>query len=371
MRTFLSATLPRWSGVLSSMGTRSAALSDGGLQLAFRRVCAEEGVQADEGLPEDALAAALAATGQDSVEDLKALLRSSPSFRVEAGRVHMTTEVGCVNSQVELMLRKVAAKLPSTSVTGSQFRAIVEDEAPYFQPSAVGALSLKEVLQRHPHLFLVDTDATGKWTVRSAAAESDGGTTRGVSNSLRIVDACRRKVLAGHRNEFTSLRVLMREENITSKGVLRDLMKSDDLNKHLQIRFSVKVRPKRAVVNAHCFVDGDEIGIQAVDAMWKEMNLSAESTRLVARQSSSHKHSSADIIAPGDMPTYAVLERRVRELALSQPVILRDIIYMCSLKQFSVYADHVAKLNPFPDADVYVCCPSKVRLVAGKRHVPM
>ncbi|CBH09011.1 hypothetical protein, conserved [Trypanosoma brucei gambiense DAL972] len=372
MRTFLAPTFPRWCGLFAKSPVLLMSISETGLQSAFRRACAEEGVDFREGLPEDVLAAVIAAPGQVTVEEARAQLNSSTSFRVDAGLVHLTADGAREQSQMETMLLKLATKIPPTGVSGAQFRAILEDEAPHFQPSAVGALSLKEAVQRYPRLFDVETDTTGKWFVRPAGVGKDGRASVGKNSApISIINFCSERALMGNQADYVPLHVAMREESVASEGVLRDLVDSEELSKQLQIRFSVRLRPKRPVTNAFCFVDGDEIGLEAVDAIWKEMNLSDKSTRLVARQPTSRKHNSSDIVAPADMPTYAVVERKARELSLTQSVVLQDVVYMCSLRQFSLYADHIAKLNAFPDADVYVCCPSKVKLVAQKQFVPL
>ncbi|KAH9601287.1 hypothetical protein LSM04_009571 [Trypanosoma melophagium] len=270
----------------------------------------------------------------------------------------------------EWMLRGVAAKIPPAGVTGAQLQAMLEDEAPHFQPSAVGALSLKDAIQSFPNMFMVETDPTGKWIVKSVDnARSSTGIEK--SGTLSIVDFCRRNSLQGPQGAYASLLVAMQKTGIKDKGILRELLLNDEVSRVLQVKLSLSLKPKRPPSNAFCFIDGDEIGTSAVQDMWKELNITQESTRFVARRPTSVKHSGSDIIAPDDMPTYAILELKAKELALHQSVILQDIIYMCSSKQFALYAEHVAKLNTFPDADVYVCCPSKIRLVSKKQYVPL
>ncbi|ORC88906.1 uncharacterized protein TM35_000141170 [Trypanosoma theileri] len=270
----------------------------------------------------------------------------------------------------EWMLRGVAAKIPPAGVTGAQLQAMLEDEAPHFQPSAVGALSLKDAIQSFPNMFIVETDNTGKWIVKSVGnARSSSEIDK--SGALGIVDFCRSNSLVVPQGAYTSLLVAMQKTGIKDKGILRELLMSDEISRVLQVKLSLGLKPKRQPSNAYCFIDGDEIGTNAVQQMWKELNLTQESTRFVARRPTSVKHSGSDIIAPDDMPTYAILELKARELALRQSVVLQDIIYMCSSKQFAVYAEHVAKLNTFPDSDVYVCCPSKIRLVSKKQYVPL
>ncbi|RNF08816.1 hypothetical protein TraAM80_02558 [Trypanosoma rangeli] len=341
------------------------------MRSAFRRSCAAEGVGLHEGVAEDVLASAITDTGVISFEDAKAQLRSSSVFRIDAGVVYMAADGDCERSQVELMLLKVAAKIPSTGVSGSQLQAILEDEVPYFQPSVVGALSLKDAIQSYPHIFLVESEPAGKWTVKPVTGAPPGASTCGKDGPHGIVDFCRRRALMGHQGAYVPLRLAMQKTGITEKNLLKQLVMNEEVARVLQVKLSVRLRPKRAPTNVFCFVDGDEIGPTVVEAMGRELTLSGKSTHVVARHPTSPKHSGGDIIVPDEMPTYAVLELKARELILRQTVVLQDVIYMCSSNQFTVYAEHVAKLNAFPDADVYVCCPSRVKLVAEKQHVPL
>ncbi|KEG13580.1 hypothetical protein DQ04_00921140 [Trypanosoma grayi] len=369
-RAFFSHTFVCRNGCLATSSVRCSLLSDVALRSAFRRVCAEEGVGLQEGVSEEILASAIAQPGLFSVEDAKTKLRLSSAVTVDGGMVFMTADGGRELGEVESVLMKVAAKIPPSGVSGSQLQAILEDEAPYFQPSAMGALSLKDAIQAYPNVFIVDTDSTGKWMVRAAgsARPSVPVTSRG---PLRIVDFCRRRALLGQQSSYTPLRVAMQKTDLTDKGLLRELVTDEEASKALEVRLSVSVKPKRSPANAFCFIDGSEIGTKAVDAMWKGLCLSDQSTRIVARHPASPKHSSTDIVAPEEMPTYAVLELKAKELTMRHSVILQDIIYMCSSRQFVMYSEHVAKLNAFPDSDVYVCCPSRVELVAEKQYVPL
>ncbi|EAN91759.1 hypothetical protein C3747_102g39 [Trypanosoma cruzi] len=370
MRALFSSTLACRGGGFSNSIVRRLLLSEASMRSAFRRTCAAEGLGVHEGVAEDVLASAIVDPGVLSLEDAKAQLRSSPAFRIDAGVVYMATEGDCMRSQVESMLLKVATKIPLSGVSGSQLQAILEDEVPHFQPSLVGALSFKDAIQSYPHIFLVESDPTGKWKVKSATSAPPDAPT-GKRGPLGIVDFCRRRALMGHHGAYTPLRLAMQKTGITEKDVLKQLVTNAEVSNVLQVKLSVRLRPKRLPINAFCFIDGDEIGPNVVESMGKGLTLSSKSTYVVARHPIFPKHSNNDIIVPEDMPTYAVLESKARELMLRQTVILQDVIYMCSSSQFTLYAEHVAKMNVFPDADVYVCCPSRVKLVAEKQHVPL
>ncbi|KAG8342510.1 hypothetical protein TRVL_06657 [Trypanosoma vivax] len=352
--------------LFSATTARLASPSETMLRTTFWSTCAEVGVGFQDGLPEDLLASAVSGAGRITIEDARALLRTSRLFSIDAGHVRMIATELYERNQIEAMLLKVAAKLPVMGVSGSQLQGILEDEAPHFQPSAVGALSLRDAIQCFPKIFTVDVDSTGRWTVRCTTKVNESAPTR-VGDPSNIVSFCRRRMLMGRQEEYVPLRVAMKEENITDRDLLRKLISNKEISKLLQIKFEVSVRPKRPERNAICFIDADEIGVDAVEAMWKGMCLSSQSTRFVARRPTSRGHSSNDIITPDNMPAYSVLELKARELAMGSSVILQDIVYMCSLKQFSLYAEHIAALNTFPDADVYVCCPSKLKLVAGRQ----
>ncbi|RNE97178.1 uncharacterized protein Tco025E_09519 [Trypanosoma conorhini] len=371
MRAFFSPTHACLSGAISASLLCRSLLSEASMRSAFRRSCAAEGVGLHEGVSEDVLASAIVDRGVTSLADAKAQLRSSSAFRIDAGVVYLAADGDCERSQLESMLLRVAAKIPASGVSGSQLQAILEDEAPHFQPSVVGALSLKDAVRSFPHIFLLESEPAGKWTVRSVASALPGASACGKGGPHGIVDFCRRRALMGHQGAYTPLRLAMQKTGITEKDLLKQLVMNEEVARVLQVKLSVRLRPKRAPTNAFCFVDGDEIGPAAVEAMGKGLTLSDKSTRVVARHPASPKHSSADIIVPEEMPTYAVLELKARELLLRQAVILQDVIYMCSSNQFTVYAEKVARLNAFPDADVYVCCPSRVKLVAEKQHVPL
>lgn len=203
-----------------------------------------------------------------------------------------------------------------------------------------------------------------------------GTTTAAAEPSLdedydRIVRYCADKAAAmpHRRAPFLPLEEVMLNAGVSDVDVVDHIMsrKATDL----ELRVALRVRPKRVPRAAIVLVDGDDLPAAAVNDMCEELRLIKEQCSVfIFRHPENAPLSPVDTLTPEGVSTSLSIEKKAREIRLRCPVVLRDVVYMCSARQFRTYATHVARVNAFPDADVYVCCPSKVELVEPKTLVP-
>lgn len=262
-----------------------------------------------------------------------------------------------------LALEAVAQRLPPAGMTASQLQALLEDEHPTLRlPSIYQALSA------HPDLFALEPGTKGKWLVRPARPA--GGTLE----ELRAVERyCAR--VGGRRGNggpapFIPLEEALIGSGVDSPAVVERVVAGE--SSLLEVRVGLSLRARRAPRAAHVFVDGDELPAVAVDDMCTQLALIKEECSVcIIRRPGSAPLSAVDTVSSDLVPTYMCIEKKARELRHRSPVVLRDVIYLCSGRQFAKYAEHVASVNQFPDADVYVCCPSRVEVVQKKTVVPL
>lgn len=276
--------------------------------------------------------------------------------------------------EVHQWMSRIAARLPAAGVWGSQLQALIEDEFPAFSPSLAGAVTLKEAVLQYPALLHVDegTKLQSKWFVRPlkalsapAAASASGQPSAAVQ---KLQQYCGRRLKYGH-NGFVPLELAMAKAGVEDVSVVNELLRRPCPG--LEVQAGVRVKPRRVPRDVVAFVDGDALPAIAVDEMCNELNVLKDTSAVtVVRQRGSHPLSAVDVVCPDVIPTYLCIEKHAHELRLRRPDVRQDVVYMCSITQFETYAEHVAPLNPFPDADVYVCCPSKIVLVQPKRVIP-
>ncbi|KPA75193.1 putative mitochondrial mRNA processing protein [Leptomonas pyrrhocoris] len=275
-------------------------------------------------------------------------------------------------------MARISARIPTTGVSGSQLQALLEDEFPAFSPMLLGAVTLKEAVQQRPDLFQVEegNHLLSKWYVRPVHNNSLPGAATLPSHPSKtqaalqkIQQFCSRRARQG-RTSYTTLERVMAHADVDDVTILDELLRRT--NHDLDVQAGVRIKPKRIPRSIVAFVDGDSLPAVAVNEMCNEMNvLKDSSTVMIVRQSGSHALSKVDLISPDVIPTYLCIEKHARELRLRKPDVRQDVVYMCSAAQFPIYAAHVAPLNPFPDADVFVCCPSKIALVQPKEVIPL
>ncbi|KPI83475.1 hypothetical protein ABL78_7496 [Leptomonas seymouri] len=274
-------------------------------------------------------------------------------------------------------MARIAARIPPAGVSGSQLKALLEDEFPAFSPTLIGAMTLKEAVLQHPDLFQIEegNNLQSKWYVRPTRNHKLSDAAPPLSPSAQTQAALQKiqqflslRVRQG-RTSYTTLENVMAHTDLDNTAIVDELLLHT--NHGLDVQAGVRIKPKRIPRSIVAFVDGDALPAVAVDEMCNEMNvLKDSSTVMIVRQRGSHALSSVDIICPDVIPTYLCIEKHARELRMRKPDVRHDVLYMCSAAQFQTYAEHVAPLNPFPDADVFVCCPSKVALVQPKEIVP-
>lgn len=274
-------------------------------------------------------------------------------------------------------MQQIAERIPSAGLSGSQLQALLDDQFPAFSPSRVGAMTLKEAVLQCPDLLQVEesNNLRAKWHVRpvkacagTSAASLLPQSTKTEAALQKIQQLCSKRAKQG-RNTYLPLEVAMARAGVEDTAVVDEVLRRSSHG--LDVQAGVRVKPKRLPREIVAFVDGDGLPAVAVDEMCNELNVMKDtSTVTIVRQSGSKALSSVDVICPGVIPTYLCIEKRARELRLRRPDVRQDVVYMCSAPQFDTYAEHVAPLNAFPDADVYVCCPSKVALIQPKKVIP-
>ncbi|KAG5480452.1 hypothetical protein LSCM4_06219 [Leishmania orientalis] len=276
-------------------------------------------------------------------------------------------------------MRRIASRVPASGLSGSQLQALLEDEFPSFSPSEVGAVTLKEAVLRFPQLLSVEdcNHLQAKWHVRPAHVPE--GQERSASSSpksaemyalpmMKLQQFCAKRARL-HHNTYMPLEYVLGKVSIHDVNIVEAVLSNPDAA--LEVQAGVRIKPKRTPRAVVAFVDGDALPAVAVDEMCNELNVvKGSSIVTIVRQSCSHALSAVDIVCPSVIPTYLSIEKHAHELRLRRPNVRHDIVYMCAASQFNTYAGHVALLNDFPDADVYVCCPSMITLVKPKKVIP-
>jgi hypothetical protein len=273
-------------------------------------------------------------------------------------------------------MTRIAARIPAAGISGSQLQAMLEDEFPAFSPVLVGAMTLKEAVQNYPDLLQVEESGhpTSKWYVRSVKSSAflngvplSPSSCKAQAALRKIQQFCVKRASQG-RNSYIALENAMAQTELEDVAIVDELLRGT--HPGLDVQAGVRVKPKRIPRTIVAFVDGDALPAVAVNEMCNEINVLKDSSSvLIVRQGGSHALTNIDTICPDVIPTYLCIEKHARELRLRRPDVRQDVVYMCSASQFLTYAEHVAPLNPFPDADVYVCCPSKIALVMPKKVV--
>lgn len=267
---------------------------------------------------------------------------------------------------------RIAARLPAGGISGSQLQALLEDEFPSFSPSHVGADTVKAAISKYPLLFRVEEseNSLGKWCAHRRG-QDDGGSSSTASSADEAYQAvqqyCTRLARQSNRS-YMPLEYVLAQTGVMDVGVVEKVLRNT--NNSLDVKAGLRLKAKRVPREAIVFVDGNELPPEAVNEMCNEMCLiKASSSITIVRRASVAPLSTVDVIAPDAIPTYLCIEKKVRELRLRKPDVRKDIVFMCSAFQFDTYADHVAPMNSFPDADIYICCPSKVELRVPKEVV--
>lgn len=269
-------------------------------------------------------------------------------------------------TELERQLSHLARLIPSNGMTSAQLQAVIDDELPTVEPHKYGANSLRELLEAFPGLFTVtQTDPGGRWSAQSTVGDPD--------SKQKALYAVTQACLAQRRRSdnphgFVPLETLMQKAGVQNTDVVDDIVAGATA---LESRVSVRLRPRRTPRRAVVFVDGDELSAEAVNDMCDELRLiKSESSLRIFRRQRSAPLSEADGITPDTVPTCVVIEKYARQTALRDPHIRQDIIYMCSARLFATYAEGIAPQNEFPDADVYVCAPSRIALLKPKKLLP-
>ncbi|KAK7197214.1 hypothetical protein NESM_000667100 [Novymonas esmeraldas] len=276
-------------------------------------------------------------------------------------------------------MRRIAARVPPAGLSGSQLQRLVEDELPDFAPAHVGAATLKEAVLQCPQLLCVEggDEVQATWHVRPVQGQGAAGrlasspATPEEARALSIMKLqqfCAKRARQ-HRNTYLPLEFALAKLGISDLSVVDAVL--DGSATGLDVDVGVRVKPLRTPRAIVAFVDGDILPAMAVDQMCSELNAVKElSVVTIVRQPGTHALSAVDIVCPAVVPTYLSIERHAHELRLRKPDVRHDVVYMCASSQFRVYAATVAPLNDFPDADVYVCCPTMITLVKAKTVVP-
>lgn len=270
------------------------------------------------------------------------------------------------------MLR-IAARVPATGLSSSQVQALLQDEFPAFVPADVGAATLREAIEAYPQLLRVEEldGNSAKWRVQPASAASPSSAAAPEAHAAvlsAVQQYCARRAHS-QRYAFLPLEKVLADLSITDPDVVEAVVRNS--SGALEVQVGLRVMPNRTPRAVVAFVDGDLLPAAAVNSMCEALGILKESSLItIVRQAGSRPLSDVDHVCPDVLPTYLSIERHAHELRLRRPAVRRDIVYMCSASQFDSYAHHVAPLNEFPDADVYVCCPSKIAVVQPKRVIP-
>jgi len=277
-----------------------------------------------------------------------------------------------------MVLQAVASRLPANGCTSAQILSLLQREFPQFSPSTVGVVTMKEALEKYPQLFCVANEDDGRWTVRRANDERSPLNSRCKSERyLKLVDYCSAVSKSTKKEkEFLPLEDCLRRSGCRTKdrmaAVVDEILShSRQLPRDLDLRVSLAIRVRRPQRSAIVFVDGDELSASVVDGMCSELQLiKSECSVTVVRRSSSEPLTPHDVCSPEGTPTSLKVESLAQQLTMQVGTILKDVVFLCAPRKYQVYATHIAPAVSFPDADVYVCCPTKVELISAKRIIP-
>ncbi|GET88225.1 hypothetical protein, conserved [Leishmania tarentolae] len=276
-------------------------------------------------------------------------------------------------------MRRIAARVPESGLSGSQLQALLDDEFPSFSPSEVGAVTLKEAVLKFPELFTAEDEGQlqTKWHVwpthaHKAQEQRASSSPKPIETytlpMMKLQQFCTKRART-HQNTYMPLEYALSKAGINDVDIVGEVLHNQSTA--LDVQAGVRIKPKRTPRAIIAFVDGDALPAAAVDEMCNELNVLKESSVVtIVRQPGSHALSAVDMVCPHVIPTYLSIEKQAHELRLRRPNVRHDIVYMCAASQFNIYASRVALLNDFPDADVYVCCPSMIALVKPKKVIP-
>ncbi|CAD2215127.1 hypothetical protein AGDE_08554 [Angomonas deanei] len=276
-------------------------------------------------------------------------------------------------SDADRTLRSISGRLSPKGASPSLLQALVEDEFPLFHPSQVGASTMKEVVQQHPELFRVKPLADGGWAVFSALETSppvaEDRTPQLQRDYQKVLKYCE-EAAEVKKGVFIPLESILYQCGIENKEIADYLMETE--REGLEVKLSLNVKSRRHLRAAILLVDGDDLPINAVTGMMNQLNINAATSDLyIFRQSYSNPLTRQDVVAPANVPTAYLIEKKARELRLTTPDLLKDVVYLCSSRKLRTYSERVGPQNVFPDADVYVCSPSQIRVIHEKKLVPI
>lgn len=120
----------------------------------------------------------------------------------------------------------------------------------------------------------------------------------------------------------------------------------------------IQFRPKLHQRGVHMFVDADGISSTETQRLMSLLGIDAAlSTHFTVRQPGTSQHSPHDIVASYFIPSYMVIDKQLRLLRDSMPVVLKDVVVLCSDEKVALYCS-VLQTVTFPDAKVLVCSPN-------------
>ena len=282
-----------------------------------------------------------------------------------------------------------AASLPPDGLDADAAKAALSAQHPNFSPKGVGCISVRDALNRFPHLVNVASEGAGEWRVRrvaqstaraTGASEGAGDTSAAPAMSdaevLAALDtalleayntrSARLGRTAGDRGVWEDIEPLLRTVPASLRDAVKDLPAALANLPSMQTSATELLRPARRLRGVNLFVDGDGLTSLHLDAILSRVRVDvAASSAKVVRAAATPALTTEDAITPLDIPTYMAVEAAAEHLRRSEALVLRDVVYVCSDAKVDTYAAKVAHAVKFPDAEVWVVSPARELCVAS------
>nr|CAB95732.1 hypothetical protein (26 kDa) [Leishmania infantum] len=150
-------------------------------------------------------------------------------------------------------MRRIAARVPKSGLSGSQLQALLDDEFPSFSPSAVGAVTLKEAVLTFPELLSVEDGSQlhAKWHVRPTpvdktqeqrASSSSKPTETYTLSMMKLQQFCTKRARM-HHNTYMPLEYVLSKADINDVDIVGEVLHNPDAA--LDVLAGVRIKPKR------------------------------------------------------------------------------------------------------------------------------
>lgn len=267
-------------------------------------------------------------------------------------------------------LHQVAGRLaPSSAISLPQLHAMVSERMPPEAPEVTLDAVQSAVESMTDQFTVCRSDGASSWRVEKKVQQNNKQDTQRV---VRLAGQLRRAIRALQPN---SKRVTLKmcaaharwtydDYRTVVQHVLPRCRSATPDVRGISWTPTIRLRPKLVRRGVHMFVDADGLSLADVKRIEAALGVDGpRSTVVTVRQPETSAHTLQDVVAPHHVPSYMVVEKQAAFLRRSMPVVLKDVVYVCSAEKYDIYCEHVSASTQFPDCRVYVCCPQRMKRV--------